>query len=201
MRTARLPLQSLSEYTFPCFRGARDRPSADTNLPPDRTNKKGYEEVVDFFRVKNPNGTPALCHGCNKAAAEDKPLIPCSVPNCGLNWHLECLDPPLAVPPPPRSWRCPCHVEGLLHANLPPSRKYRKVKNARVIEPIYSRGMANNGFIEIESESEDDENNEDAWKHDKGYGRIFRLHERGIKLDFISRYVFNSNARATLPGR
>ena len=91
------------------------------------------------------------------------------------------------MPPPPRSWRCPCHVEELLHARLPPARKHRKVKHARVIEPIYSRGMANNGFIEIESESEDDEHDVDAWRQYKGYGRLFRLPERGIKLDFISR--------------
>ncbi len=137
--------------------------------------------------MKNPDGSPALCHLCHKAAADDRPLIPCSIPACGLNWHLECLDPPLAVPPPPRSWRCPAHVDDLLRVlpgRLAPAHKYRKVKNAPVIEQIYSRGMANNGWIEIEEDSDDDDY--DAWRHRKGYGRVFRLPEKGIKLDFLS---------------
>ena len=53
-------------------------------------------------------------------------------------------------------------------------------------EPIFSRGIANNGHIEIEEDSEDDD---EAWRQYKGYGRVMRLSEKGIKLDFCHRYV------------
>jgi hypothetical protein len=67
---------------------------------------------------------------------------------------------------------------------LAPAHKLRKVKNAPVIEPYYSRGIPNNGNIEIEEDSEDDA---EAWRNYKAHGRVYRLPEKGIKLDFISR--------------
>jgi hypothetical protein len=136
--------------------------------------KKGVEEPVDFFKLKNPDGTPVLCFKCQEGMAPNKPIIPCSL--CGLHWHLECLDPPLAVPPVVRHWRCPCHAEDVLEGNTAPAHKHRKVKRAPVIEQAYSRGLRNNGWIEVE---EDDEP-EDA-------GRVYRVSEKGIKLDFLSR--------------
>ncbi|RYP09517.1 hypothetical protein DL765_008411 [Monosporascus sp. GIB2] len=197
-RAFRLP-EDIREH----FEGVRTGPDGEYEdsapVAKPKTNKKGYEEAFDFFKVKNADGSPALCHLCHKAAADDRPLIPCSV--CGLNWHLECLDPPLAVPPPPRTWRCPAHVDDLLRGlpeRLAPAHKYRKVKHAPVIEQIYSRGMANNGWIEIEEDSDDDDD-ADAWRRHKGYGRIFRLPEKGVKLDFISRV--HENRRSKIPIR
>ncbi|RYP77960.1 hypothetical protein DL771_000819 [Monosporascus sp. 5C6A] len=197
-RAFRLP-EDIREH----FEGVRTGPDGEYEdsapVAKPKTNKKGYEEAFDFFKVKNVDGSPALCHLCHKAAADDRPLIPCSV--CGLNWHLECLDPPLAVPPPPRTWRCPAHVDDLLRSlpeRLAPAHKYRKVKHAPVIEQIYSRGMANNGWIEIEEDSDDDDD-ADAWRQHKGYGRIFRLSEKGVKLDFISRV--RENRRSQIPIR
>lgn len=125
-----------------------------------------------------------LCHQCHQGVTANRPIIPCSV--CGLNWHLECLDPPLAVPPVLRNWRCPCHVEDAFMADLAPAHKYRKIKNAPVIEQAYSRGMRNNGWIEIEED--DDDEAEDTWATARrDFGRVYRLPEKGIKLDFLSR--------------
>lgn len=55
-----------------------------------------------------------------------------------------------------------------------------------VIEQGYSRGLANNGWIEIEEDDSDDDD-EAAWKEKKAFGRVFRLSAKGIKQDFISR--------------
>ncbi|KAI0902446.1 hypothetical protein F4806DRAFT_490919 [Annulohypoxylon nitens] len=152
--------------------------------PKPKATKKGVEEAFDFFKVKNADG-PVLCFRCHKATSDNRPMIPCSV--CGLNWHLECLDPPLAIPPVIRTWRCPCHAEETLAelpARLAPAHRHRKIKNAPVIDHAYSRGMANDGYIEIIN---DDESDEEAWRKYKGFGRTHRLSAKGVKRDFISR--------------
>ncbi len=60
-----------------------------------------------------------------------------------------------------------------------------------VIEQCYSRGLANNGWIEIEDDDSDDDD-EAAWKGNKAFGRVFRVSAKGIKQDFISRLVTSS---------
>lgn len=140
-------------------------------------------EDFDWFRIRDAEGNAVLCHNCHMGSTNSRPIIPCSV--CGLNWHLECLDPPLAVPPVLRNWRCPCHMEDPIMSCLGPAHKYRKIKNAPVIEQAYSRGMRNNGWIEVE---EDDDEGEDAWTATRrDFGRVYRLPEKGIKLDFLAR--------------
>ncbi|KAI8950867.1 hypothetical protein F4801DRAFT_590071 [Xylaria longipes] len=154
--------------------------------PKPKANKKNAEEAFDFFKLRDGDKA-VLCHQCHKGVTDNRPIIPCSV--CGLNWHLECLNPPLALPPILRTWRCPCHVDDLLGdlpVRLAPAHKYRKIKNMPVIEQGYSRGLANNGWIEIEEDDSDDDD-EAAWKENKAFGRVFRLSAKGIKQDFISR--------------
>ena len=112
---------------------------------------------------------------------------------CSHSWHLECLDPPLAVAPKKTKgdgikvlWMCPNHVDSELlsidpNANISNrdrptlGRKYkiRRPKVLKVIEPGLTRGFRNNGIIEIENESSE--------------GEVPRLQEKGIKLDFIDR--------------
>lgn len=71
---------------------------------------------------------------------------------------------------------------------MAPAHKYRKIKNMPVIEQGYSRGLANNGWIEIEEDDSDDDD-DTAWREGKAFGRVFRLSATGIKRDFISRLV------------
>lgn len=179
----------LPEEVRDCFEGVRtgaDGEYEELVPPKPKTSKKGVEEPFDFFKLRNADGSAVLCHQCQKGASDNRPIVPCSV--CGLNWHLECLDPPLAVPPVPRTWRCPLHTEDML-AELPgslaPAHRYRKIKHAPAIEQSYSRGLANNGYIEVEYDDSEDE--ADAWRHHKGFGRLHRLSAKGIKLDFIAR--------------
>jgi hypothetical protein len=105
---------------------------------------------------------------------------------------LDCLDIPLAKEPPPgKAWRCPAHVDDLLSLSgtLGPAHKFRKIKGSSAIKPVISRGHRNNGHIEIENTATEDEDEESGFFEQKEYGRVYRLPEEGIKLDFISRYV------------
>jgi hypothetical protein len=106
--------------------------------------------------------------------------------------------------PPPRDpsgkyrqpWMCPNHVQNELlgrdptitkptRLTLPDGRhhKIRRPKNAKIVDVALRRGFKNNGVIEIDNEPSDDEGFEDT----QHYGKIYRLPEKGIKLDFISK--------------
>lgn len=93
-------------------------------------------------------------------------------------------------PAPGRPFRCPAHIDDLLAilpGNLGPAHRRRKIKGASVIKPAISRGIRNNGDIEIENDTTDDE--ELGFYEQREYGRTYKLPEKGIKLDFISQYA------------
>ncbi|RDW65219.1 hypothetical protein BP5796_09911 [Coleophoma crateriformis] len=150
-------------------------------------NRAGYEEAPDYFKLKDAKGNSILCHLCHTSASPpNRMIIPCGF--CELSWHLDCLDPPLAKEPPlAKKWRCPAHVDDLL-ADTPdtlgPAHRFRKIKGASVITPAFSRGTKNNGHIEIENTPSDDEDG--GFYERREYGRVYKLPERGVKLDFIS---------------
>lgn len=117
-------------------------------------------------------------------------IIPCSF--CGLYWHLDCLDVPLAKEPGAgRQWRCPAHVDDLLAvlpASLGPAHRFRKIKGASVQKPAATRGFKNNGHIEIENDASEAEE-EQGFYELREFGHVYKLPETSIKLDFISRFV------------
>lgn len=93
---------------------------------------------------------------------------------------------------------CPNHVDHELAAldapAMPSSRsqvhegigrtyRVRRPKNAKIVDAALSRGFVNNGLIEIENEPSDDE----QFHEKEQLGVVYRLPERGIKLDFIDR--------------
>lgn len=91
-------------------------------------------------------------------------------------------------PAPGRPFRCPAHVDDLIAeipANLGPAHRRRKIKGASVIRPAITRGIVNNGDIEIENDSSDGEEEVGFYEH-REYGHTYKLPELGIKLDFIS---------------
>ncbi|KAK3504612.1 hypothetical protein B0T13DRAFT_485568 [Neurospora crassa] len=166
--------------------------------PPAKRKKSDEESGPDFFRLRDDKGDPAICHLCQGGAtARTRAIIPCSL--CGLFWHLDCLDPPLANPPVLRTWKCPCHVDDLLAkvpGQLAPAHKFRKIKGASVIRPAYGRAYVNNGYIEVEPEASDDES---GWKNVETYGKVVRLPAKGIKLDFLSRVRENRKGKPIPP--
>ncbi|KAI0526587.1 hypothetical protein F5B22DRAFT_166849 [Xylaria bambusicola] len=197
-RAFRLP-EPIREY-FEGVKTGTEGEYEEAVLPKPKASKKNTEEAFDFFKLRNGDKA-VLCHNCHKGATDNRPIIPCSV--CGLNWHLECLSPPLALPPILRTWRCPCHVDDLLSdlpVRLAPAHKYRKIKNMPVIEQCYSRGLANNGWIEIEEDDSDDDDDETAWRENKAFGRVFRVSAKGIKREFISRVHQNRGGSSFQPG-
>ncbi|KAJ4304111.1 hypothetical protein N0V88_001721 [Collariella sp. IMI 366227] len=153
--------------------------------PATRKKKNDEDQAPDFFRTRDADGKIALCHSCDEVSTSNRPILPCS--QCGIFWHMDCLDPPATYPPHPRSFRCPLHADELLAKigeSLGSSHKHRRIKDAPVIRPVFSRGYANNGWIEVDL---DDSGDETGWRDVVTFGRTVRLSEKGIKLDFLSR--------------
>lgn len=178
-----------------CFlRSIRDfQPLHQTLLTNFRENKRGgtWEEPADYFKTKDNKGKTILCYKCGGAAsAPGRAIIPCTF--CGLNWHLDCLEVPMAKEPVnAKTWRCPIHLDDMLAivpSALAPAHRFRKIKGAPVIKPALSRGNKNYGHIEIENDPTDDEEEVGFYEH-REYGRVYKLSEKDIKLDFISKYV------------
>lgn len=151
--------------------------------------RKNAEEMnLDYFRTKDIKGNPVLCYQCHKSASvPDRKIVPCNY--CGLHWHLDCLPTPLAKEPNPlRPWRCPAHVDDLL-ATLPqflgPAHRFRTIKGAPVEIPAML-GFRNTGYIQIENDDTDVED-EPGFFESREFGKIYKLPEKGIVLDFISK--------------
>ncbi|PNY26867.1 Uncharacterized protein TCAP_03203 [Tolypocladium capitatum] len=146
--------------------------------------RNGYDELPDFFKQRE-DGQAVLCHACQRAATEIRAIIPCSV--CPFHWHIDCLAPPLAVPPVLKTWRCPAHVDDVLVEvpSLAPAHRFRRVKGTQAIAPAVSRGLKNNGHVEIDWNDEPEEPEGSGWPDPHSFGRIFKLPAKGVILDFI----------------
>ena len=156
-----------------------------------RARADAERECADYGTLK---GHPILCASCGGNSRKGERLfLPCDF--CPLQWHLDCLDPPMANPPagkdgrPPPPWKCPSHADTeFLNATRKAQEgasgqrviKLRRPKNARVIDARAYAGLRNNGIIEIELEPSDDEGPPpiDA-------NVVQRMTEEGVKLDFI----------------
>lgn len=139
-----------------------------------------------------------LCHSCGLQTSSNRAIIPCSA--CSHQWHLDCLDPPLARPPVLRTWKCPAHVDDV-QAKVPGrAHKWRPIKGAPDIHPIFSRGVVNNGFINVDMDDEVSEE-ESGWNDVGTFGRNYALPAKGVKLDFLNRYVWVSAAYPCPPRR
>ena len=77
---------------------------------------------------------------------------------------------------------CPAHLEQDLEiaGHSRRMRKLRRPKNPVVKDSYLSRGVENNGIIEVANDSDLEEPEEED-------GTVYRLSERSIKLDFIDR--------------
>ncbi|KAI9832674.1 MAG: hypothetical protein M1819_004259 [Sarea resinae] len=166
--------------------------------------RPGYDETPDLLKLKDSKGKSILCFRCGKSALSHQEIIPCDF--CSLQWHLDCLDPPMANPPPRapngknrHRWMCPNHIDHELltldlsvresiqngtASGIGRTHKVRRPKNARIVDTALRRGFVNNGLIEIEN----DESSEAEEFHDQEeFGVVYRLPELGVKLDFIDK--------------
>lgn len=138
----------------------------------------------DFHQVVDKDNNPVLCHACRTGTRQDRPILPCSA--CGLWWHIDCLDPPRAITPNPNLFTCPCHVENLQKAVGPlgPAHKFRKIKGQSEIVYGFRRGNINNGYIEIEDDSEPAGH---SGFRDQTFGHVYRLSSGGVQADFMQK--------------
>ncbi|KAF2819779.1 hypothetical protein CC86DRAFT_128262 [Ophiobolus disseminans] len=180
----------------------------------------GYgHQKPDYTRILDNDQKPILCTQCGASSGGKRQMLKCDF--CHAHWHLDCVDPPLANPPhigmeasQRDAWRCPRHIEhdlrsGLLlqhdlnhlddDVEMPDAapvvrvaRKVRKRKHTKVIEPTFSRGMRNNGLIEIINDPDDDTDGEGNYVFGPDdpkdlNSKVFRIPERGVILDFVSK--------------
>ncbi|TQV94585.1 Zinc finger domain-containing protein, PHD-finger [Cordyceps javanica] len=168
------------------FEGVKAGADGDYEEVASKTAKRrtGFEEMPDLLKQRDEN-QPVLCHACQKPTNETRAIIPCSV--CPYYWHLDCLDPPLAVPPVLKTWRCPTHVDDILAdaPRLAPAHKFRRVKNTQPITPIFTRGTKNNGHIEIDWSDEPEPLKDAGWPDPLSFGRTYKVSANGVILDFI----------------
>ncbi|KAF2760081.1 hypothetical protein EJ05DRAFT_483867 [Pseudovirgaria hyperparasitica] len=167
-------------------------------------NRHGYIESEDLTKLKDKSGV-ILCAQCGKSSLDGRPMLQCQV--CQEHWHMDCCDPPLAVPPSVnhewtkrQAFKCPRHVNRDLKAIEPKSEhvidpdsipingrrthRLRKPKNPVYVDPALRRGYRNNGVIEVVDDSSDDSEFYDEPSGEEE-GQVLRLPVYGIKLDFI----------------
>ncbi|KAL4750473.1 hypothetical protein BDW72DRAFT_112068 [Aspergillus terricola var. indicus] len=148
-----------------------------------RGSRTGRYDDPFLLRITDAKGKLIVCVKCGQTTNGRRPIIQCDF--CPCAFHMDCLDPPLAVPPTQRvgsdrlyhTWMCPNHA---LHDMCYPVRdeegyetmkRIRRPKNPRFID------------VEILPENEEEENLEDEEKE----GITYRVSEKGIKLNFIER--------------
>lgn len=150
----------------------------------------GYDEIQkhDNLRLKDSKNQVILCFRCGLSSLGKREIISCDY--CGLHWHLDCLNPPLANAPyrDPQNrakyrWMCPAHADSMLTTIGLCGRLYktRRPKNAEIVDTQLRRGFRSNGLVEIELDPSDDEMNIDETP------KIYRLTETNIRLDFNDR--------------
>ncbi|KAJ9628400.1 hypothetical protein H2204_009237 [Knufia peltigerae] len=163
-----------------------------------KMNRAGFIEEPNYKETRDGKGNLIICYHCGHTS-NGRDIIPCDF--CPAKWHLDCVDPPLAIPPrrradwkPSSSWRCPLHIEHDLAAlgrqaeaapgdmgRLP---RLRKPKNAIPLDVPVARGFRNNGIIEVELMKDE---SLDRTKEFNMEGKIYRVPEKAIRLDFIDR--------------
>ncbi|KAF2772605.1 hypothetical protein EJ03DRAFT_188634 [Teratosphaeria nubilosa] len=170
-----------------------------TDVVVGKTSRRaGYDEAPDYTKLKDAKGNTVLCYYCGKSSLDRRLIIQCDY--CPHNWHLDCLDPPLANPPARtwdnkklHDWMCPLHAEHELRkvdtALLVPRRRLhlRRPKDARVVDSSLNRGFVNNGIVDIEFDESDDSDSEFYDEPAEIDGVVYRLPSSGIKLDFIDK--------------
>ncbi|KAJ4383349.1 hypothetical protein N0V86_001396 [Didymella sp. IMI 355093] len=183
-------------------------------FPLAKSSGYGYQRP-DYTKVLDGD-KPILCVQCGVSSGAKRQMLKCDF--CNAYWHLDCVDPPLANPPhisleasQRDAWRCPRHIEhdlrsGLLlqndlngayddiemgdatFARVP--RKIRKRKNPEIVEPTFSRGMRNNGLIDIINDPDDDtdgEGNYTGFEFKDVNSKVYRVPERGLITDFLTK--------------
>ncbi|KAG0290347.1 hypothetical protein BGZ96_006172 [Linnemannia gamsii] len=129
----------------------------------------------ESLQLHDSQGRIRLCFQCGKSALRDRFMVSCD--HCPLHWHLDCLSPPMACPPPnTNKWMCPNHADHVM-----PRR--RKRKDATAVE-LKDPRAANDGLIEVIPDPE--LSSVLIWNQDTS-GIFFKVPERHIKQSFVEK--------------
>ncbi|KAH2133888.1 hypothetical protein KXW66_005195 [Aspergillus fumigatus] len=142
----------------------------------------GFYDDPNLRKITDSDGNLIICYACGRPSDGDKPILQCDF--CHLNWHMDCLDPPMAKPPQQENksdkrWRCPMHVEHEMyyyHWNDEGAYDARKIRR-----PARPR-MIDIEILPSEEESERIENEEDV-----GGGILYRVSEKGVEAAFLAK--------------
>ncbi|RYN53070.1 hypothetical protein AA0117_g13351, partial [Alternaria alternata] len=187
-------------------------------FPLAKNSGYGYQRP-EYTKLIDADHKVILCTQCGGSSGNKRQMLRCDF--CHAYWHLDCVDPPLANPPhisleasQRDAWRCPRHIEhdlrsGLLLQNdlsskdgdsevadaAPVVRVPRRVrvrKQPEYVESTFSRGMRNNGLIDITNDPDDDTDGEGNYVFGDNESKdvnskIFRVPEERLILDFVSK--------------
>ncbi|KAF9892449.1 hypothetical protein FE257_001557 [Aspergillus nanangensis] len=148
-----------------------------------RGNRTGRYDDPYLLRIHDHKGKLIFCHRCGQTSNGNRPIIQCDY--CPCAFHMDCVDPPLAIPPvqkpnsdkPHHNWMCPNHVHHDMFFLVKDEEGYDMVK--RIRRPKRPR-LIDVEVLPTEEESEALEEHEEQ-------GILYRVSEKGLQLDFIQR--------------
>ncbi|KAF7596741.1 hypothetical protein BBP40_000169 [Aspergillus hancockii] len=160
-----------------------------------RGNRSGRYDDPFLLRTVDAKGNLIFCHGCGRTSNGRRPIIQCDY--CPLAFHMDCVDPPLAIPPNQRpgsdkthhNWMCPDHTwhekffVDVDDDGYEIEKRIRRPKNPRLID------------VEVLPDEEEAEKIEEQEEE----GIMYRVSEKGVKLNFIER-VKRENEELAMKG-
>ncbi|GKZ19445.1 hypothetical protein AbraIFM66951_011055 [Aspergillus brasiliensis] len=152
-------------------------------LYPRRGARHGRYDDPHLLRTQDAKGNVILCAACGHTSNGRRPVIQCDY--CPCAFHMDCVDPPLPLPPIQKggsdrrhhSWMCPNHVWHDLKFYVQDEEGYDVVK--RIRRPKRPR------MIDVEVLPDEDE--VERMEEQEEEGIMYRVSERGLKMDFIHR--------------
>ncbi|KAA8648155.1 hypothetical protein EYZ11_000559 [Aspergillus tanneri] len=148
-----------------------------------RGNRTGLYDDPYLLRTMDSKGNLIFCTACGRTSNGRRPIIQCDF--CPCAFHMDCVDPPLANPPNQRpgsdrpyyNWMCPNHVHHDLSYVVQDEEGYDTVK--RIRRPKNPR------LIDVEVLPDEDEF--ERIEDQESEGILYRVSEKGLKLDFVKR--------------
>ncbi|PYH73294.1 putative PHD finger domain protein [Aspergillus vadensis CBS 113365] len=148
---------------------------------PRRGARHGRYDDPYLLRTQDAKGNVILCAACGRTSGGRQPIIQCDY--CPCAFHMDCCDPPMPMPPIQKggsnrrnhSWMCPNHVWHDLQYWVKDEEGYDVLK--RIRRPKRPRMID----VEVLPDEEEVERMEEQEEE----GIMYRVSERGLKMDFI----------------
>ncbi|KAF2012055.1 hypothetical protein BU24DRAFT_435490 [Aaosphaeria arxii CBS 175.79] len=188
-------------------------------FPLPRNSGYGYQRP-DYLKTHDNDQKILLCVQCGKSSSGKRQMLKCDFCDSHWHLDCcdpPLANPPhISLESSTRdAWKCPRHVDHDLRSGQLKqqdlnhiesdddtvmvdmdfddrvSRKVRRPKKASLIEPTFSRGIRNNGLVEIINDPDDDTDGEGNYVFEDLNSKTFRIPEKGVILDFIDKVKHN----------